>query len=136
MPTAPAYIDFVAAGGPDTFTSLHLVGMALSARVPDIGLRLFTEGGSIRISDPGPTLAGDLNCDSKVGPDDVIDVLRTVGGSAEPLCVAQGDVNCDGGVDAFDGLAIVAYLAEIALPSLAGCPEIGSSLGPEVEEPE
>ncbi len=52
------------------------------------------------------------------------------------MCYAQGDVNCSGGVDAFDGLALIAYIAEIAQPSLADCPEIGSSLAPEVEEPE
>ncbi|MCI0784152.1 MAG: S8 family serine peptidase [Chloroflexi bacterium] len=132
----PAYIDFEASGGLNTFTSLHVVVTAVSARVPDIGLRLFTEDGSIRISDPGPTLAGDLDCDSKVGPDDVIDILRAVGGSAEALCFAQGDVNCSGGVDAFDGLAIIAYIAEIAHPAVADCPEIGSSLAPESEEPE
>ena len=132
----PAYIDFVASGGLNAFSSLHLVVTALSARVPDIGLRLFTEDGSVRISDPGPTLAGDLDCDSQVGPGDVIDVLRATSGSYTPLCVAQGDVNCSGDVDAFDGLAIVAYIAQIAQPSIAGCPEIGSSLAPEVEEPD
>ena len=132
----PAYIDFKAADSLGTFTSLHLVVTALSARVPDIGLRLFTEDGSIRVSDPGPTLAGDLNCDAKVGPDDVIEVLRATGGSFEPFCVAQGDVNCSGDVNALDALAIIAHIAEIAQPSLADCPEIGSSLVPEVEEPE
>jgi len=132
----PAYIDFEASRDLIAFSSLHLVLTALSARVPDVGLQLFTEDGSVRISDPGPTLAGDLDCDSQVGPQDVIDVLRATGGSHLPLCAAQGDVNCSGDVDAFDGLAIVAHIAEIAQPALAGCPEIGSSLAPEVEEPE
>ncbi|MCH7485341.1 MAG: hypothetical protein IIA90_09395, partial [Chloroflexi bacterium] len=132
----PAYIDFEASGNVNTFSSLHLAVEALSARVPDIGLQLFTEDGSVRISDPGPTLVGDLDCDSKVGPDDVIDVLRAASGSSESLCLAQGDVNCSGAVDAFDGLALIAYIAEIAQPSLVGCPEIGSSLAPEAEEPE
>ena len=132
----PAYIDFEASDSLSAFSSLQLSVTALSARVPDIGLQLFTEDGSVRISDPGPTLSGDLDCDSQVGPDDVIDVLRATSGSSEPLCVAQGDVNCSGDVDAFDGLALVAYISQIAQPSLADCPEIGSSLVPEAEEPE
>ncbi len=132
----PAYIDFEASTTLNAFSSLHLAVTALSARVPDIGMQLFTEDGSVRISDPGPTLAGDLNCDSKVGPGDAIDVLRATSGSASPFCVAQGDVNCSGDVDAFDALAIVAYIAEVAQPSLTECPEIGSSLAPEAEEPE
>ncbi|MCH8051375.1 MAG: S8 family serine peptidase [Chloroflexi bacterium] len=132
----PAYINFKASDRLSVFTSLHLAVTALSARVPDIGLQLFTEDGSVRISDPGPTLAGDLDCDSKVGPDDVIDVLRVTSGSSQPLCVAQGDVNCSGNVDAFDGLAIIAHIAKIAQPLVADCPEIGSSLVPEPEEPE
>ncbi|HEY5625159.1 MAG TPA: S8 family serine peptidase [Dehalococcoidia bacterium] len=132
----PAYIDFEASPRQSAFSSLRLVIEALSARQPDIGLKLFTENGWVRISDPGPTLAGDLNCDSKVGPGDAIDVLRATGGSAPPFCVSQGDVNCSGDVNALDGLAIVAYIADIAQPALAGCPEIGSSLAPEVEQPE
>lgn len=132
----PAYIDFEASDSLIAFTSVHLAVEALSARVPDIGLQLFTEDGWVRISDPGPTLAGDLDCDSKVGPDDVIDVLRATSGSSASLCLAQGDVNCSGDIDAFDGLAIIAYIAQIAQPSLADCPEIGSSLAPEAEEPE
>ena len=132
----PAYIDFEASDSLSAFSSLQLVVTALSARVPDIGLQLFTEDGSVRISDPGPTLSGDLNCDSRVGPDDVIDVLRATSGGYAPLCLAQGDVNCSGDVDAFDGLAIIAYIAAIAQPSLADCPEIGSSFAPDAEEPE
>ncbi len=131
----PAYIDFEAQEGFKGFISLHLTVSALSARVPDIGLQLFTEDGSVRVFDPGPTLAGDLDCDAKVGPSDVIDALRAAGGGAQPFCAAQGDVNCSGAVDAFDGLAIMAYIADVAQPSLSDCPLIGSSLAPEPEVP-
>jgi serine protease len=131
----PAYVSFGVLDRVNVFTSLHLDVAAFSARVPDIGLQLFTVDGSLRVLDPGPTRAGDVDCDSKVGPDDAIGVLRAASGSPAPFCVAQGDVNCSGDVDAFDGLAIVAYIAQIARPALAGCPEIGSSLVPPAEEP-
>ncbi len=129
----PAYVDFRAADVPTGFSILQVEVAAISAQVPDIGLQLFTEDGSVGISDPGPTLAGDLDCDSKVGPDDAIDVLRATSGSASPFCVSQGDVNCSGAIDAADGLAIVAFIADIAQPQVADCPEIGSPLPPEAQ---
>lgn len=132
----PAYVNFEALDHVNAFTSLHLDVVAVSARVPDVGLQLFTRDGSVRVLDPGPTLAGDLDCDSKVGPDDAIGVLRAASGGPVPFCVAQGDVDCSGGVDAFDGLAIVAYIAQVARPALVGCPVIGSSLVPPAEEPD
>jgi len=129
----PAYIEFQAVGALNGYTSLHLDIGAESARVPDIGLQLLRKDGSVRISDPGPTLAGDLDCSGAVDGSDVILVLRAAAAaSPPPFCADQGDVNCSGGLDAFDGLAIVAFMAEIAQPQIADCPAIGSSLVPEL----
>jgi hypothetical protein len=98
--------------------------------VPDIGLQLQRHDGSVRIADPLPTLAGDLDCNNAVDAGDAIGALQSANGSLLPFCVDQGDVNCSGGVNAADGLSIVVYLAQIAQPLVAGCPPIGASLAP------
>jgi hypothetical protein len=127
-----AYLEFEAIGLVNGYSSLHAVVTASSARVPDIGLQVTAVDGSVRISDPPPTVTGDLDCDHHVVAKDAIEALLARTSSTPAFCVSQGDVDCNGVVDAFDGLAIVAHLAEIARPLVTDCPLIGSAFEPSL----
>jgi Dockerin type I domain len=71
------------------------------------------------------TISGDVNCDGKVTPSDVIQALGYSLGISAAFCWRYGDINCDGAIEASDALAMLDFLSgiEAALPS--GCPGTG-----------
>jgi serine protease len=129
-----AYVDMQALAKLNAFTSLHLQVDGLSARKPDIGLTIERDHGSVRISDPVSSVFGDLDCDNKVLPNDVITALWR-GELAGSPCTPLGDVDCSGETNALDGIAILAYLGGVARPQSIGCPPIGLSAGEPPPEP-
>ncbi|HUF52935.1 MAG TPA: S8 family serine peptidase [Dehalococcoidia bacterium] len=118
-----AHIDMRAVGNLNAFTSIQVQVQAQSARIPDIGLEVVRDDGSFRIVNPSSSRYGDLDCDNKVGPTDVLVALR---GNPWP-CSPIADANCDGIVDARDAIDLVAYLGNVARPQSAGCAPIGYS---------
>jgi uncharacterized protein YkwD len=80
---------------------------------------------------PVPTPApvyGDTNCDSLVGSDDALLVLRAAAGlNLVAGCIDAGDADCDGDLDAVDALGILRYVVSLPVSPPDGCPAIGMS---------
>jgi hypothetical protein len=88
---------------------------------PDVSLH----NGLVTVEDVPHTIAGDVNCDGKVMPNDVTQALGYSLGVSSAFCWRYGDINCDGTIEASDALAMLDFLSgiEAALPS--GCPNTG-----------
>jgi serine protease len=88
---------------------------------PDVSLH----NGLVTVEDVPHTIAGDVNCDGKVMPNDVTQALGYSLGVSPAFCWRYGDINCDGTIEASDALAMLDFLSgiEAALPS--SCPNTG-----------
>ena len=118
-----AYLDMRAGDALGAGTSIHLEITAETAREPDIGLSIARDDGFILATDPSSSRYGDLDCDNKVGPPDVLVALR---GNPFP-CNPIADANCTGSIDAHDAIDIIAFLGNVARPQSSDCPPIGFS---------
>ena len=81
--------------------------------------------GLVAVKNVPQTISGDVNCDGKVTPSDVMQALGYSLGVSAAFCWRYGDINCDGAIEAGDALAMLDFLSgiEAALPS--GCPGTG-----------
>ncbi len=88
---------------------------------PDVSVH----NGLVTVEDVPHTIAGDVNCDGKVMPNDVTQALGYSLGVSSAFCWRYGDINCDGTIEASDALAMLDFLSgiEAALPS--GCSGTG-----------
>jgi len=76
---------------------------------------------------PGPSALGNVDCVNGVDVQDAIVVLRVIAGVGSATCPSNFDVNCNGGPDAGDVLAIVFFAAQLSpLPVPSGCRAIGT----------
>jgi serine protease len=71
------------------------------------------------------TISGDVNCDGKVTPSDVIQALGYSLGVSAAFCWRYGDINCNGAIEAGDALAMLDFLSGIAAALPSGCPGTG-----------
>ena len=75
---------------------------------------------------------GDVSCEGTVDSMDALLLLKYLAKVPNVgVCAAlAADVNCDAGADAVDALQILRQTAGLAVSLPAGCPPIGSSIGP------
>jgi hypothetical protein len=69
---------------------------------------------------------GDADCDGQPGQDDLLVILKYLGGLGQVGCVSAADVNCDQGIDGRDALRMLLFVADLPRPAQDGCPAIGS----------
>lgn len=132
-----------------TFNARDLTGGEIMVRVlASDGLNTTEDTvGSITLANGEPRLWGDNDCDGDVDAVDGLKALQDVAGlpysqndpctplgesvGVSPTSTTErpwGDVDCDGDVDAADGLSILRYVAGLPPTQQQGCPAIGSAV--------
>ncbi|MEX1195456.1 MAG: CAP domain-containing protein [Dehalococcoidia bacterium] len=82
-------------------------------------------------SEPANALRGDVNCNGTIDLFDGLEVLKAIGGAlADAQCLTFEGLDCLGGINAGDALAVFLYLGGVPMDLPAECPPIGAEITP------
>lgn len=139
-PQTLAKFEFIAVGPPGSHSSLE-VTTTIFADADGVEYLPTTADGEILVTEPPPTIQGDVDCDGDVDFDDFDFVITFVAGfhdgTGEPDCLnlgdeedisglPWGDVNCNLAVNAADALSVLAYQGGLLLGQASEpCFEVG-----------